>query len=141
MRDILVEIIDSKPFSSLKWYDIQKRGLLGLYHVINDKLRAINNQHFSSRNYVDNSVSIKVYGNIEEKIFQHEDIFKCFIKEFYYGAKKYGYWSYKHLIIQLEDCIDEKKGIYGNNFILKFMVEHSCGHDRQREYGKKCKYN
>ena len=27
------------------------------------------------------------------------------------------------------------KGIYGNDFILKFMVDHSCGHDWQREDG------
>ena len=27
------------------------------------------------------------------------------------------------------------KGIYGNKFILKFMVDHSCVHDRQHEDG------
>ena len=53
--------------------------------------------------------------------------------KFEYGTKKNGYWSYKHLTIQLEDCIDVMKVICGNNFILQFMVDYSCGHDRQRE--------
>jgi hypothetical protein len=29
-----------------------------------------------------------------------------FIREFKYGSKGDGYWSYKHMVIQLEDCID-----------------------------------
>ena len=27
------------------------------------------------------------------------------------------------------------KGIYGDTFILQFMVDHFCGHDRQRKDG------
>ena len=101
----------------------------GFRHVTDDQLRAINNRRCSSRNYVDHSVSIKVNGDIENKMFQYEDIFKSFVRGFEYVAKKYVYWSYEHLIIQLEDCINVMKGIYGNDFILKFMVDHSCGHD------------
>ena len=55
--------------------------------------------------------------------------------EFEYGAKKYGYWSYEHLIIQLEDCIDVMKGVYGNNFIILFMVDNSFGNNWQRKDG------
>ena len=51
--------------------------------------------------------------------------------KFEYGTKKYGYWSLKHLTIQLEDCNDAMKGIYGNNFILQFVVDHSWGHYQQ----------
>ena len=70
-------------------------------------------------------------------MFEHEDIFKCFVREFEYGAKKDGYWSYENLIIQSEDCIDVTKGVYGDKFILQFGVDHSCGHDRQCENGLK----
>ena len=72
---------------------------------------------------------------ILEKRFKYEDIFKCFVREFEYGTNRDGYLSYENLIIQLEDCIDVTKGIYGNNFILQFMVDHSCGHDWQLEDG------
>ena len=73
----------------------------GFGHGNDDELRATNNWHCNSRNYVDHYASIKVHGNIERKMFQHEDIFKLFVRVFEYGAKKYGYWSYRHLIIQL----------------------------------------
>ena len=73
----------------------------GFKHVTDDKLRAINNQCCSSRNYVDHSASIKFNGNIEKKQFQHEDIFKLFVRGLGYFSKKDGYWSYEILIIQL----------------------------------------
>ena len=107
----------------------------GFRHVTDDQLRAINNRRCSSRNYVDHSVSIKVNGDIEDKMFQYEDIFKSFVRGFEYVAKKYVYWSYEHLIIQLEDCIDVMKEIYGNDFILQFIVDNSCGHEQKREDG------
>ena len=81
-------------------------------------MRDISNQRCSSRNWVENSASIRVNGNIEKKMFQYEDIFNFFVKKFEYGEKKDGYWSYEYLIIQLEDCIGVMKGIYGDNFIL-----------------------
>ena len=102
-------------------------------HVADDELRAINNRCCSGRNYVDHSASTKFNGNIGRKNFQHEDILKYFVREFEYDAKKDGYWSDKNLIIQSEDFIDLMKGICGNKFILKFMVDHYCVHDRQRE--------
>ena len=98
-------------------------------------MRAINHRRFSSRNYVDHSELIKVNGNIEKKMFQHEDLLKSFVNKFEYGAKKDGYWSYEHLIIQLKNCIDVIKVIYGNKCIIQFMVDHSYGHNRKREHG------
>ena len=41
----------------------------------------------------------------------------------------------KNLIIQLEDCINVMKGLYGNKFIPQFIVDYSCVHYQQREYG------
>ena len=41
----------------------------------------------------------------------------------------------EHLIIQLVDCLDVIKGIYKDEYIIHFMVNHSCGHNRQRKDG------
>ena len=57
-----------------------------------------------------------------------------FIREFEYGAKGEGYWSYEHMVIQLEDCIDCLKVLYPQ-YTFVFLLDHSCGHDRQREDG------
>ena len=54
-----------------------------------------------------------------------------FVMEFQYGAAKEGYWSYEHLVCQLEDCMDVMQTLFPD-FDVKFNVDHSCGHDRQR---------
>ena len=57
-----------------------------------------------------------------------------FIREFEYGAKNEGYWSYEHMVLQMEDCIDVMHALYPDYDVL-FLFDHSCGHDRQREDG------
>ena len=59
---------------------------------------------------------------------------KCnhlFSQDFRYGANKDGYWSYEHLVCQLKDCQDVMKTFYPE-FDVKYNVDHSCRHDRQR---------
>ena len=45
------------------------------------------------------------------------------------------YWSYDHLIIQLEVCIDILKFLYQapEQYETQILVDDSCGHDRQRQ--------
>ena len=50
-----------------------------------------------------------------------------------YGSGKDRYWSYEHLVIQLEDCLDVLQCLYKDKFDIKINVDHSCGHDRQKE--------
>ena len=57
-----------------------------------------------------------------------------FIREFEYGANNKGYWSYKHMVLQIGDCIDVMHALYPDYNVL-FLFDHSCGHDRQREDG------
>jgi hypothetical protein len=57
-----------------------------------------------------------------------------FVREFEYGVNAQGYWSYEHMVMQLEDCIDCLKVVHPEiNFV--FLLDHSCGHDRRREDG------
>ena len=57
-----------------------------------------------------------------------------FVREFEYGVNAQGYWSYEHMVMQLEDCIDCLKVVYPEiDFV--FLLDHSCDHDRQREDG------
>jgi len=57
-----------------------------------------------------------------------------FIVEFDYGANNEGYWSYDHMVLQLEDCVDCLK-VLAPQFDYLFLFDHSCGHDKQREDG------
>ncbi len=41
---------------------------------------------------------------------------------------------YEHMVLQLEDCVDCLKVLYPQHDFL-FLLDHSCGHDRQRVDG------
>ena len=75
---------------------------------------------------------------------------------FEYGASGDGYWTYDHMVLQLEDVVDVLDTIYSvpwdgcdspHNVFVKsatqpktlvrkfeylFLTDHSCGHDRKR---------
>lgn len=57
-----------------------------------------------------------------------------FIQLFDYGKNLQGYWTYKWMVIQLEDCIDVLQSLHPQyNYV--FMFDHSCGHDRKHPDG------
>ena len=50
--------------------------------------------------------------------------------------KNEGYWTYEHLVIQLEDCMDILTVLYPTDkYEIQTLVDHSSGHDRQHEDG------
>ena len=57
-----------------------------------------------------------------------------FVRELDYGTNKDGYWSYEHMVIQLEDCVDVLKTAYPD-FQFLFLFDHSNGHNRYRPNG------
>jgi hypothetical protein len=57
-----------------------------------------------------------------------------FPREFECGQNPDGYWTYQHMVLQLEDCVNVLKVKYPQNGFI-FLFGHSCGHDRQREDG------
>ena len=55
--------------------------------------------------------------------------------EFNYGANLEGYQTYQHMVLQLEDCINCLKVLYPQ-FNFLYLFDHSCRHDRQKEWTK-----
>ena len=53
-----------------------------------------------------------------------------FVIEFEYGTKGEGYWTYEHMSVQFEDCVDCIKVLYPQYDFI-FLFDHSCGYDRQ----------
>ena len=56
------------------------------------------------------------------------------MRELEYGKNKNGYWTYDHMVIQLEDCVDVLTHLYPE-FEIIFFLDHSNGHDRTRPNG------
>ncbi len=45
-----------------------------------------------------------------------------FVVEFEYGANNEGYWSYKHMVLQLEDCVDCLEVLAPQFYYLFFLI-------------------
>jgi hypothetical protein len=59
---------------------------------------------------------------------------KHFVFEFEYRAKGKGYWTYEYMVLQLKDFADCFRVLYPHIKFV-FMLDHSCGHGKQREDG------
>jgi hypothetical protein len=57
-----------------------------------------------------------------------------FIVHFEYGTNVEGYWTYNHMVMQFEDCVDMLTVLYPENEYM-FLFNHNCGHDRKRPGG------
>jgi len=57
-----------------------------------------------------------------------------FIQLFEYGNAegREGYWSYDHMILQVEDVLDVLYVAFGDKYDFVPLFDHSCGHDRMR---------
>jgi hypothetical protein len=54
-----------------------------------------------------------------------------FIQEFEYGKNNDGYWTYKRMVCQLDECVDILKSLFRNRYDFLFMFDHSCRHVRK----------
>ena len=57
-----------------------------------------------------------------------------FICTFKFGGTN-GYWTGNHAIIQVEDCIDCAKEVFGDRVEIVFLFDHISGHSKKRTNG------
>jgi hypothetical protein len=57
-----------------------------------------------------------------------------FVRYLEYGKGKDGYWSYNHMVLQLEDCTNVFKALYPQ-FDIVYELDHSSGHDKEKAHG------
>ena len=88
------------------------------------------NQRRQARKYQDEAAAFMVTGKTTKVSLTKSP----FVQEFEYGVNSAGYWTYEHMVIQMEDCTDVLQTLYPE-FDIMFLFDHSCGHDRQRPDG------
>ena len=95
----------------------------------------INRLKRRGKKYLDESAArASQNGTVTKKEFTTED--NPFARSFLYGANQEGYWSYDHFIIQLEDIMDVMNVLFNpDDYEVHILVDHSCGHDRQKPDG------
>ncbi len=109
----------------------------GFRRLTEDELERVNSaRRGRDKFYQDTDAAKVVFGGncLFKKKFTIDD--NPFVRSFEYGANKDGYWTYDHLIVQLEDVMDILCTLYDSEkYEFQFLVDHSCGHDRQRPDG------
>ncbi|KAI2500759.1 hypothetical protein MHU86_13738 [Fragilaria crotonensis] len=68
------------------------------------------NETRRGHNYVDLDAAIAVHGQVSKKDLEESP----FVVSFELGANNEGYWTYNHMSMQFEDCVDCIKVIYPN---------------------------
>ena len=84
------------------------------------------NETRRGQNYVDLDAALAVHGQVAKKDLQEAK----FVVSFKLGANNEGYWTYNHMSIQFEDCVDCIKVIYPH-FDFVFLFDHSQGHAKK----------
>ena len=80
------------------------------------------------------------YKDVEAATNLHGNPMKCpltespFIRYLEHGSGKEGYWTYRHMVIQIEDCIDCLQCIHPE-LEYEFELDHSSGHNAERPDG------
>jgi hypothetical protein len=82
--------------------------------------------------YTEAESAIKVNGTAVKKPLVNSPFVVIF--EYGYGAGKEGYWTYDHMCLQFEDCVDTIQVLYPE-YDSVWIFDHSCDHDCGREDG------
>jgi hypothetical protein len=91
-------------------------------------------QHVSSNRegakYADEEAASYLFGSADKKALESSP----FVRYLEMGAGKDGYWTYRHMAIQIEDCIDCLLVLFPQ-FDYVFELDHSSGHAHERPNG------
>ena len=88
------------------------------------------NEMRRGKNYVDIDAAIAVNGQATKKDLKESP----FVVYFELGSNNEGYWTYNHMAIQFEDCVDCLKVAYPH-FDFAFLFDHSQGHAKKLPNG------
>ena len=84
------------------------------------------NDFRKDQEYIDKDAAVAKNGSAKKTILKASP----FRRDLVYGANNEGYWTYKNMILQVEDCIDTLKAINGEKYQYLFLFDHSNSHDR-----------
>jgi hypothetical protein len=94
-----------------------------------EDLRQVN-EYREGKHYSDRLAALEKRGMSDKKPLASSP----FVVEFEYGINTEGYWTYDHMVLQMEDCADVLNVLHPEYDYI-FLFDHSCGHDRKRPDG------
>ena len=88
------------------------------------------NEARRGKTYVDVDAAVAIHGQASKQDLKQSP----FVVYFELGANNEGYWTYNHMAIQFEDCVDCLKIIFPQ-FDFAFLFDHSQGHAKKLANG------
>ena len=88
------------------------------------------NESRKNKAYTDAEAAICLFGASDKKAL----IESPFVRYLNYGSGKDGYWTYRHMVIQIEDCLDVFCTLHPE-YDIQFELDHSSGHNMERPDG------
>jgi hypothetical protein len=88
------------------------------------------NEARHGQNYVDVDAAMAIHGHATKNDLKDSP----FVVYFELGTNNEGYWTYNHMAIQFEDCVDCLKVMYPQ-FAFVFLFDHSQGHAKKLANG------
>jgi hypothetical protein len=82
--------------------------------------------------YAETESAMKILGNTKKKDLSESPFVIYF--EYGYGQGKEGYWTYDHMALQFEDCVDCIQALFPQ-FNSVWLFDHSWGYNRGMEDG------
>jgi hypothetical protein len=106
----------------------QSRELGFGFELTAEQLNVVNSFCQSIRpHYLETESALKAQSKTEKSNMVESPFIKYF--KYGYGEGKEGYWTYNHMALQFEDCVDVIQALFpGYDSVWTFG--HSCGHNR-----------
>ena len=92
-------------------------------------MSAINSKIIGT-SYTDCEADTYLYGSSAKKTLADNP----FVRYLDYGSGKDRYWTYRHMVVQIEDCSDCLRHLFPQ-FDYGFELDHSSGHNAERPDG------
>ena len=102
----------------------------GFRFQLDDRQLQIINSKRNGETYKDEEAAMTINKTIQKPSLTSSP----FIKMFELGQNNEGYWTYNHMVLQLEDCIDCLQVVHPE-FEYVFLFDHSSGHAKKRKDG------
>jgi hypothetical protein len=98
-------------------------------HCWMEELTRVNEMRRNQK-HGDEEAAIYLLGSADKK----DLVLSLFVRYLEYGKGKDGYWSYNHMVLQLEDCTATFKVLFPS-FNIIYKLDHLSGHDKEKEDG------
>ena len=97
--------------------------------ITDEQLKMINEKR-ANEHYFDKEAAMEVHNTTKKKPLTSSP----YLVKFEFGGAN-GYWNGSQMVIQVEDCLDAAAIVFGEQYEIAMLFDHSSGHAKKRMGG------